>query len=76
LSGYYKLIRKGVNNPAFLRWLEKGLKGDTSVREMVRDAVQRALSEPDVQQRTSRAGAIGAGVAQSQYQTPNQPSAP
>ena len=76
LSGYYKLIRKGVNNPAFLRWLEKGLKGDTTVREMVRDAVQRALSEPDVQKRAGRAGVLGAGVAQSQYQTPNQPSAP
>jgi hypothetical protein len=76
LSGYYKLIRKGVNNPAFLRWLEKGLKGDTTVREMVRDAVQRALSESDVQARSARAGVLGAGVAQSQYQTPNQPGAP
>ncbi len=76
LSAYYKLVRNGVNNPAFLRWLEKGLKGDDGARETVREAVQRALNEPETQKRLGRAGALGAGVGQSQYQTPNQPSAP
>jgi hypothetical protein len=76
LSAYYKLVRNGVNNPAFLRWLEKGLKGDDGARETVRDAVRHALSEPDVQKRSGKAGATGAGIAQSQYQTPNQPDAP
>ena len=41
LSAYYKLVRNATNNPAFLRWLEKGLKGDAASRETVRDAVRR-----------------------------------
>jgi hypothetical protein len=69
-------VRNGVNNPAFLRWLEKGLKGDDGARETVREAVQRVLNEPETQKRLGRAGATGAGIGQSQYQTPNQPSAP
>jgi hypothetical protein len=52
-----------ANNPAFLRWIERGLKGDDKAREMVKELVQR---------RMKIGGATGAGIGESQYQTPNQ----
>lgn len=63
LGTFYKLVREGVNNPAFLRWVEKGLKGDDAARALVRATVQR---------RMQFGGAIGAGAGQALYQTPNQ----
>jgi hypothetical protein len=63
LGSYYKMIRNVVNNPAFLRWMEKGLKGDERARQMVKEEMQK---------RMQRGGAVGAGMAQSQFQTPNQ----
>jgi hypothetical protein len=46
-----------------LRWMEKGLKGDERARQMVKEEIQK---------RMQRGGAVGAGIAQSQFQTPNQ----
>jgi hypothetical protein len=63
LGGYYKLIRNVINNPAFLRWMEKGLQGDERAREMVKAEIQR---------RMQRGGAVGAGAAQGLVQAPNQ----
>jgi hypothetical protein len=63
LGKYYKFVTDMANNPAFLRWIEKGLKGDDQAREMVKELVQR---------RMKIGGAAGAGVGQSQFQTPNQ----
>jgi hypothetical protein len=63
LGKYFKFVTNVANNPAFLRWIEKGLKGDDQAREMVREVVQ---------QRMKIGGAMGAGVGESQYSTPNQ----
>jgi hypothetical protein len=63
LGKYFKTVTTLVNNPAFLRWIEKGLKGDARAREMVRETVE---------QRMKIGGAMGAGVGESQYSTPNQ----
>ena len=63
LSSYYKLIRNVINNPAFLRWMEKGLQGDERAREMMKAEIQR---------RMQRGGAVGAGAAQGLEQAPNQ----
>jgi len=60
LGGYYKMIRTIFNNPAFMRWVEKGLKGDDRAREMVREEIQR---------RMKIGGPVGAGVAQAGYQS-------
>lgn len=64
LASFYKFIRNAVNNPAFMRWIEKGLKGDEKAREMVKAEVQR---------RMQIGGALGAGLAESQYAAPNVP---
>src|SRR5580700_889290 len=63
LGKYFKFVTNIANNPAFLRWIEKGLKGDDRAREMVKELVQR---------RMKIGGAMGAGVGESQFQTPNQ----
>lgn len=63
LGAFYKFVREGVNNPAFLRWVEKGLKGDDAARKLVRETVQR---------RMQLGGATGAGAGQAAYQAPNQ----
>jgi len=63
LGKYFKFVTELANNPSFLRWIEKGLKGDDQAREMVRDIVQR---------RMKIGGAVGAGIGQSQFQTPNE----
>ena len=63
LGKYFKFVTELANNPSFLRWIEKGLKGDDQAREMVKELVQR---------RMKIGGAAGAGVGQSQFQTPNQ----
>ncbi len=62
-GGYYKLVRNLVNNPAFLRWMEKGLKGDERAREMVKAEIQRRMQQ---------GGAAGAGATQGLAQAPNQ----
>lgn len=61
LGDYYKLVTTVFSSPAFLRWVQKGLRGDPAAREMTRQQVQRAMQ---------RGGAIGAGVGESQYQAP------
>ncbi len=64
LGEYYGMIRKLTTSPAFLRWVQKGLKGDDAARLATKEAVQRFMQ---------RGGAAGAGVAESQYQT-SEPS--
>lgn len=64
LGKYYKTVTEMMNNLTFLRWVEKGLKGDDAAREMTRQQVQRW---------TQRGGAVGAGAAEGQFQTPEQP---
>lgn len=64
LTKYYKFITEMTNNLAFMRWVEKGLKGDEAAREMTRQQVQRWMQ---------RGGAVGAGAAESQVATPEQP---
>ena len=63
LGAYYKLVRLLFNHPAFLRWMEKGLKGDERAREMVKAEIQRRMQQ---------GGAAGAGAAQGLTQAPNQ----
>ncbi len=63
LGKYFKFVTNIANSPAFLRWIEKGLKGDDKARDMVREVVQ---------QRMKIGGAVGAGGGESQFQTPNQ----
>lgn len=63
LGAFYKFVREGVNNPAFLRWVEKGLKGDDAARQLVKQTVQR---------RMQLGGAAGAGAGEALYQAPNQ----
>jgi hypothetical protein len=63
LGKYFKMVTTLVNNPAFLRWVERGLKGDERAREMVK---------AEIQKRMKWGGMAGAGAAQSLYQTPNQ----
>jgi len=60
-GGYYKMVRNLVNSPAFLRWMEKGLKGDERARQMVKAEIQR---------RMQKGGAAGAGAAESLVQQP------
>lgn len=63
LGAFYKFVREGVNNPAFLRWIEKGLKGDDMARKMVKDTLRR---------RMQLGGAAGAGAGEAAHQAPNQ----
>ena len=63
LGKYFKTVTTLVNNPAFLRWVEKGLHGNEQAREVVREAVQKRMKQ---------GGILGAAVAQSQFQTPNE----
>lgn len=55
LTDYYKLLSTASTNPAFLRWVAKGLESGPEAREMVRETVQRTLG-------------IGAGAGQMMYQ--------
>jgi hypothetical protein len=64
LAAFYKMVRNVMNNPAFLRWIEKGLKGNEQARQMVKETVAR---------QTNIGGALGAGLAESQYAAPNVP---
>ncbi len=64
LGKYYKFVTEMSNNLAFLRWIEKGLKGDPTSRAVTRETMQKWMK---------RGGAVGAGVAESQEQTPQQP---
>ncbi len=64
LGKYYKLVTETMNRPGLLRWIQKGVKGDEAAREMTRQQVQRLMQ---------KGGAIGAGAAEGQYQTPEQP---
>ena len=64
LGKYYKLVTETMNRPGLLRWIQKGVKGDEAAREMTRQQVQRLMQ---------KGGAIGAGAAEGQYQTPAQP---
>ena len=57
------MITELANNPAFLRFVERGLNGDDGARQMVKELVQK---------RMKIGGALGAGVGESQYSTPNQ----
>lgn len=63
LGAYFKFMRNAVNNPAFLRWMEKGLRGDERAREMVKAEIQRRMQQ---------GGAAGAGAGEGLFQTPNQ----
>lgn len=64
LAAFYKFVRNAVNNPAFMRWIQKGLQGDEKAREMVREVVQRRMQV---------GGAFGAALSESQYAAPNVP---
>jgi len=64
IGKYYDVVLKLSNNLPFMRWVEKGLKGNEQARAMVKKEVQRAMQ---------KGGALGAGVAESQFQTPQQP---
>jgi hypothetical protein len=55
LGGYFKMVRNISNNPAFMRWVQKGLNGDDRARDMVRQEVQK---------RMTTGGAVGAGVGE------------
>jgi hypothetical protein len=55
IGWYLKMVRNISNNPAFLRWVMKGLQGDDNAREMVRQTVQ---------QRMRIGGPIGAGAGE------------
>jgi hypothetical protein len=59
LGKYYEMVTKLSNNVAFMKWVQKGLKGDSQAREVVKEAVQRAMNA---------GGAVGAAVGESQYQ--------
>jgi hypothetical protein len=59
LGKYYEMVTKLSNNVAFMKWVQKGLKGDSRAREVVKEAVQRAMNA---------GGAVGAAVGESQYQ--------
>jgi hypothetical protein len=63
LGKYYAFVTKIVNSPTLMRFVQKGLKGDPQGREMTRQAVQNWMR---------RGGAVGAGVAESQFQAPRQ----
>jgi hypothetical protein len=63
LGGYYGLVRKLTTSPAFLRWIEKGLKGNQTARNVVREQVQRAMQV---------GGAVGAGAAEGTFQASEQ----
>lgn len=60
LTKYYALWQKLTSNPAFLRWLEKGLNGDNSARETAKQAVQKYMQ---------RGGVAGATGTEGAYQT-------
>ena len=64
LASFYKMVRNLMNNPAFLRWIEKGLKGNEQARQMVKETVAR---------QANIGGAIGSGATESQYAAPNVP---
>jgi hypothetical protein len=59
LENYYNMWQKVSSSPAFLRWLEKGLKGDDNSRQIVRDKIQSLMN---------KGGTVGAGGAQAAYQ--------
>lgn len=60
LGEYYGMIRKLTTSPAFLRWVQKGLKGDDAARLATKEAVQRFVQ---------KGGAGGAGLGEAQYQS-------
>lgn len=62
LTKFYAFITETASNPAFLRWIDKGLSGDEQARQMTRAAVQRHIQKGD---------ATGAAVAEAEYQVPN-----
>lgn len=64
MGKYFKMVTNLSNNLTFMRWVEKGLKGDEQARQMVKREVQRQMQI---------GGAIGAGAAESQFATPRQP---
>lgn len=59
LEKYFAMWQKVTSSPAFLRWLEKGLKGDDNARQIVREKVQQLMD---------KGGTVGAGGAQAAYQ--------
>lgn len=63
LTQYYKFITELASNPAFLRWIDKGLNGDEQARQMTKAAVQRHIQ---------KGGATGAAISEAEYQAPNQ----
>jgi hypothetical protein len=64
LGTYYKMATNLTSNLSFLKWVEKGLKGDPAMREQIKREVQRRMQV---------GGAIGAGATESQYQAPTGP---
>lgn len=63
IGSYLKLVRTVATSPGFMRWIEKGLKGDDRAREMVLELVQR---------RGLIGGAAGAAASSSAYSAPSQ----
>lgn len=59
LGWYYKLMRDISTNPAFLRWVEKGLKGPPESQEAVRAMLQNWMQ---------RGGVAGAGAGEASFQ--------
>lgn len=59
LAKYFKMVTTLASKPWFLRFVEKGLKGDEIARERTKEAVQRAMR---------MGGALGAGLGESTEQ--------
>lgn len=64
LTKYFAVVTELGSNPAFLRWLEKGLQGGPEAREMTRRELQRMMQ---------KRGAQGAGAGEALFATPQKP---
>jgi hypothetical protein len=63
LGKYYAAWQRLTSSPSFMRWVQKGLKGDEAAREVVRAQVQRMMQ---------KGGAVGAGVGEANFQASEQ----
>lgn len=63
LTKYTSWMLNVMNNPWLMRQVMKGLEGDTATRAATRAQIKRW---------SQIGGAVGAGTAEGQYQTPNQ----
>ena len=63
LGSFYSLIRRFSTSPSFLRFVERGLKGNEQERAAVKQIVQRAMR---------RGHAIGTGVGETVFEQPSE----